>query len=225
MHNFDRMADQLHVAGIGPAYGPGEAPAADLGFAADAALAAAQALGFKSVAQRFAVPAPFALLVPGASPSRPEKLWPVERYGDLAVRLRGRGLTVAVLGGPGQEPLAEAIRSKLPDAVDLTGMTVGQIDMAGLGREATLCVGNDTGPVHMATYAGAPGVMLLCTRVSDPGHVGPRSTMRVVAAEDLSRVAVEEVLAALGDGLIDRPQQAAAIGPAGGAPEGRASDG
>jgi ADP-heptose:LPS heptosyltransferase len=201
VHNFDRMADQLHVAGVGPAYPEGAAPASDLTFAADAALAAAKRAGFDTVAARFGLRTPFALLVPGASASRPEKLWPVEHYAALAARLADYGLSVGVLGGPGQEALASRILEAAPDAVDLTGMRVNQLDMAGLGREALFCVGNDTGPVHMATYAGAPGVMLLCTKVSAPGHVGPRSAMTGLAAEDLARISVADVLGALSDRL------------------------
>jgi len=197
MHNLDRMADQLHVAGIGPAYGEGQAPPSDLTFAVRAARANAEALGFGSVAARFGLQPPFALLVPGASASRPEKLWPAERYGEVAAALNRRGVGAAILGGPDQQALADRIREIAPGAVDLTGAKTDQLDFAGLGAEALLCVGGDTGPVHMATYAGAPGAMLLSTRVSNPGHVGPRTGIAKIARPDLADVPVAEVLEAL----------------------------
>jgi ADP-heptose:LPS heptosyltransferase len=205
MHNFDRMADQLAVAGIGPVYAPGAAPPADLAFAAAASLRAAKAEGCGSVAERFGLRPPFALLVPGASASRPEKLWPIQRYADLAALLIDRGLDVGVLGGPPQAALAQTIKERAPAAVDLTGDRCAQIDFAGLGAEARLVVGGDTGPVHMATYAGAGGVMLLSTRVSNPGHVGPRSAMKGLAAVDLDTVKLEDVAAALEDLLPSAP--------------------
>jgi ADP-heptose:LPS heptosyltransferase len=205
MHNFDRMADQLAVAGIGPDYALGAAPAADLSFAAAAALESAKAQGFSTVGERFGLAPPFALIVPGASASRPEKLWPVARYAALAKIILERGLGVGVLGGPEQQPLAEAINMTAPDAVDLTGVRCEQADFAGLGREAAFVVGGDTGPVHMATYAGAGGVMLLSTRVSNPGHVGPRSAMKAVSAADLETVTLAEVLSALEDLLPPPP--------------------
>ena len=68
MHNLDRMADQLHVAGIGPAYAEGEAPLPDLSFAVQSSRAKAE--GFASVGARFGLEPPFALLIPGASASR-----------------------------------------------------------------------------------------------------------------------------------------------------------
>jgi ADP-heptose:LPS heptosyltransferase len=197
MHNLDRMADQLHVAGIGPAYADGAAPPPDLSFAVQASLAKARAEGFPTVGARFGLAPPFALLVPGASASRPEKLWPTDRYAALAAALTRRGVQVAVLGGPEQGAMAAQILGAAPAAVDLTGSKTDQLDFAGLGAECLLCVGGDTGPVHMATYAGAPGVMLLSTRVSNPAHVGPRTAMRQLFAQDLDTIATSEVLSAL----------------------------
>jgi len=197
MHNLDRMADQLYVAGIGPAYTDGAAPPSDLSFAVQASKANARAAGFDSVGARFGLTPPFALIVPGASASRPEKLWPAARYGEVAAALIGRGVGVAILGGPEQAGLADAIRRLAPNAVDLTGAKTDQLDFAGLGAEALLCVGGDTGPVHMATYAGAPGVMLLSTQVSNPSHVGPRTAMTQIAVPNLDAVSASEVLAAL----------------------------
>ena len=199
MHNLDRMADQLHVAGIGPTYTEGEAPAGDLSFAVRASLAKARALGFDNVGARFGLTPPFALLVPGASASRPEKLWPTPRYAELAAALTARGVCVAILGGPDQAEMAARIRRDAPSAIDLTGAQTDQMDFAGLGAEALLCVGNDTGPVHMATYAGAPGVMLLSTRVSNPAHVGPRTAMKQLYAPDLASISTAQVLEAIAE--------------------------
>jgi len=197
LHNLDRMADQLHVAGIGPAYALGDAPPSDLSFAVHASLAKAKALGFDSVGARFGLKPPFALLVPGASASRPEKLWPTENYAQLAAALIARGVHVGVLGGPEQAPTAAQILAAAPAAIDLTGAKTDQMDFAGLGSEALLCVGNDTGPVHMATYAGAPGVMLLSTRVSNPAHVGPRTAMVKLAEPDIAAISTQAVIEAL----------------------------
>jgi hypothetical protein len=49
----------------------------------------------------------------------------------------------------------------------------------------------------MATYAGAPGVMLLSTRVSNPGHVGPRTAMVKLSAPDISDISTQAVIEAL----------------------------
>lgn len=187
MHNLDRYADQLRVAGIGPAYASGEAPAPDLGWAVAAALGSSSA-----IAERFGLRPPFAILVPGASPSRPQKMWPIEFYAELARQLLGRGLAVAVVGGSAETPLAGAIAARAPAVVDLTGRT-RMLDLAALGAEAALCVGNDSGPTHMMAYSGAPGVMLM-SHVSRIGHCEPRARMQTIMAADLRAVSVAEVM-------------------------------
>jgi len=190
LHNLDRMADQLHVADIGPKLGPGEARAPDMGWAA------AVARGERATtAERFGLSPPFALLVPGASPGKPEKFWPAPAYGTLAGLLIARGLRVAVIGTKAEAGLATAILAQAPTALDLTGRT-NLFDVAGLGEEAALCVGNDTGPAHLIANAGAPGLMLM-SKVTDPGHCAPRRAMGVLKVDDLSTLTPRAVLAAL----------------------------
>lgn len=190
LHNLDRLADQLHVAGIAPSYALGAAPAPDLSWAVRAARGESA-----SMHARFALRPPFALLAPGASPSRPEKLWPVRNYAELAANLARRGLQPVIMGSPAEAPLARAILQRAPTAVDLTGRT-RMIDLAGLGAEAAFCVGNDTGPTHMAGYAGAPGLMLM-SPISRTGHCEPRARMGSLKIPDLADLTVEAVLARL----------------------------
>jgi ADP-heptose:LPS heptosyltransferase len=188
LHNLDRMADQLFVAGIAPAYPIGQAPAPDLSWASQGE-AADQAL-----LARFGLKPPFALLAPGASAVKPEKLWPVERYAQLAAMLAKQGYQVAVVGGPTEGPAFEVIQVAAQGAVDLTGKT-SLLDLARLGVQAALAVGNDSGPTHMLAYAGAPGAMLM-SRVSDPAHCAPKAQMLSVRRDDLADLAAEEVLEA-----------------------------
>ncbi len=190
LHNFDKLADQLHVAGVGPAYEPGQAPAADLSWAPSVARG-----DFATVAAKFGVKPPFAILVPGASAVKPEKKWPVESYARLASALRSVGLTVVVIGSFEEHALGAEIAAAAPGAVDLMGAT-SIVELAGLGAEAALTVGNDTGPTHIAAYAGSPGLMLM-SRVSDPAHCAPRGRMDVLRRDDLASLSVDEVLTAL----------------------------
>ena len=188
LHNLDKLADQLHVAGMAPAYPLGEGPAPSMAWAARTAEGQAVTL------ERFGLRAPFALLVPGASPVKPEKLWPIDRYAALAQALAARGVQSAVVGGPAEAPLAAAIQKAAPGSVDLTGKT-SLVELAVLGSKAALCVGNDTGPTHLIAYAGAPGAMVM-SRVTDPAHCGPRAAMISLKVEDLADLSVERVLEA-----------------------------
>jgi ADP-heptose:LPS heptosyltransferase len=197
LHNLDRLADQLHVAGAGPAYALGEAPGPDLSWAARLPGGEPEA-----VMARLGLTAPFALLAPGASAVKPEKCWPVQAYAALAERLGAQGLTIAVVGGPAEAALFAPIAARAPGAVDLTGRT-SLVELASLGTRASLAVGNDSGPTHLLAAAGAPGVMLM-SRVTDPGHCAPRGRMGWLRTDDLRDLSVEAVFDACGDCLTAR---------------------
>jgi len=122
---------------------------------------------------RFGLTGPYALLIPGSSPGRPDKRWPVERYADLANALAARGVTPVVLGTSIEADLAKAIVAACPQAVDLTNRT-NVPEIAGLARRAWATVGNDTGPTHLVAAIGCPTVAVF-SDASNPIHSnGPR---------------------------------------------------
>lgn len=186
MHTLERQADQLMYAGIWPdaPTAPGSAPPPDLSWIwkdqpADRPVAG----GVK--------PSPYAIFVPGGSAHRPEKRWPVEKYGELARILYARGLEIVVIGGPQETALAHAIQREAPRARDLTGRT-DFARIARLGAKAALAIGNDTGPLHLAAAAGAPTVVLFSS-ASDPALSAPRGKVVVLRADRLSEMAVAKV--------------------------------
>ena len=96
---------------------------------------------------------------PGATNSR-AKLWPAARYASVAGRLAAsHGAQVAVLGGPTELPLAEAVRASLPggDALMLAGKTnLGEL--IGVLSTFSVFLTNDSGPMHLAASLGVPTV-------------------------------------------------------------------
>lgn len=175
MHTLERQREQLEMAGIM------EFPAPDLSWL-DADLTRLGPL-----------PPRFALLIPGASPARPAKRWPAERYGALATML---DLPCVVIGGPAEAPLAATIRACAPGAVDLTGRT-GFADLGALARQAALAVGNDTGPTHLVAMCGCP-TLALFGEDSDPALCAPRGpAVAVLRHEPLAALEPGQVVAAL----------------------------
>ncbi|TPG55651.1 lipopolysaccharide heptosyltransferase family protein [Roseomonas nepalensis] len=171
MHTVDRQREQLRLAGIT------DFPPPDLSWL-EADLAG------------FGLPPRFALLIPGASPSRPGKRWP--GFPALAAALARAGLPAVVAGGAGEAPLAAAIRAAAPDALDLTGRT-GLFQLAALARRATVVVGNDTGPTHLAGATGRPTLALFGSE-SDPARCAPRGTaVSVLRREPIAALPPEEV--------------------------------
>jgi len=100
----------------------------------------------------------YAILNPGGG--WPTKLWSVERFGKLADRLWSNyGISSLVTYGPGELELAEGVRQSSvsgkarPVSLSLKGFY-------SLARGASVYVGGDTGPTHIAVAAGTPIVGL-----------------------------------------------------------------
>ncbi len=173
MHDIDRQYAQLAVAGIT------ERPAVDLRWSA-------------ADLSRFALPARIALLVPGSSAHRPGKRWPASRYGDLARWLVQKGVTPVIVGTAGESPLAAPIQAASPGTIDLTGRT-SLPELTELTRVATMAIGNDTGPMHLAAAAGCASVVLF-SRDSDPKLCAPRGRwVRTLRESDLATLPLAAV--------------------------------
>lgn len=190
MHSIDRLAEQLTISGIGPAEGWTEAtkPMPDLGWVE-------LYLGDKPShrPEYFGLEKPYMLMIPGASEHRQEKRWPEDRYADIAKRLLKIGVQPAIIGGKSEGAVAQAITRKEPRVKNLVTRT-DLFQIVSLARQAIFVIGNDTGPMHMATLSGAPGVALFATNESDPDHASPRgSTVIVVHAPTLDRVSADDV--------------------------------
>jgi ADP-heptose:LPS heptosyltransferase len=182
MHTVERQREQLAMAGI--SHFP--APALDW---LDADIA------------RFALPDRFALLIPGASPGRPAKRWPVENFADLAAAL---DIPAVILGGPAEASLGATISEATPDARDLTGKT-SFADIAALARRAAFCIGNDTGPTHLAAVAGCP-TLALFGEDSDPALCAPRGPrVAVLRHQPLAALRLAAVQAALQELITQNP--------------------
>ncbi len=177
LHTVERQKNQLAMAGIDDVWPP------DFRWLMRGSL-------------RFWLPRPFALLVPGGAAHRPEKRWPIAHYCALATQIAHRGLTPVILGSAAEKLLAESIGAVAPRLRDLTGET-DIADLFALVREAAVCIGNDTGPMHIAATMSCPTVVLF-SQASDPALCAPRGArVTVLRRDDLRSVRVDEVMAAI----------------------------
>ena len=104
-------------------------------------------------------------------------------------------MTPVVIGGHHEIGFAEAIARAAPSTVVTTGRTT-LVELAALGARAVLLVGNDTGPVYLAAFAGAPALILFSSD-SDPSLCAPRTArITVVQRDDLADLSSGEVIKA-----------------------------
>ena len=153
VHAVDRMLSVL--AGLGLPREPAEFGPAEL-------LAAAVVPG--------AVPdGPFVVVLPGAAWAN--KRYPPAWWGEVAGLLAADpGLPTLVAGGPGEEGLAAEVAAAASGAASaLPALELAPL--AALLRRATLVLGGDTGPLHLAHALGAPVCCVMGP--TDPERHGP----------------------------------------------------
>lgn len=105
------------------------------------------------------------------------KMWPGERYNEIAARLLGpdgvlEGGRLLIVGGEGDREASHAVRAAIPRerVIDLTGKGDLLTTYACL-RRARLFIGNDTPLMHLAAAAGVPTLGLFGP--SDERRRGP----------------------------------------------------
>lgn len=114
------------------------------------------------------------------------KAWPAERFLEIARWLRNdRGLAPVIVGGPGED------LSTFAEFEHLSGGSIREVKRLMSG--ASLFVGNDSGPAHMAAAFGVPVVTLYGS--SDPVIWAPWRTRHeiVTAPGGLAQVSLESV--------------------------------
>ena len=99
---------------------------------------------------------PLVVLHPGAND--PRRRWPVERLAVVGSELARKGARLAVVGTAADQPLVDRLLDGLDgEAADLAGR-LGLGGLAGLLEQATILVGNDSGPRHLAAAVGTATV-------------------------------------------------------------------
>ncbi len=98
---------------------------------------------------------PFVAVHVGARDVR--RRWPVDCFVDLGRRLQRTGLSVVLVGGEADRELSGRVAGAVPGSHDLTGRLTLAGTIGLLGR-ASVFVGNDSGPRHLAASVGTPTV-------------------------------------------------------------------
>lgn len=120
---------------------------------------------------------PYAVLLPATNWAT--KQWPVEKFAALVEPIGKRfGLDCVVAGGTDAAALAE----KIPGAINLGGRT-NLRQLVALLEGAQLVIGNDTGPMHIASALGRPLVTMYGP--TSPMRTGPYQRLDTVIRLDI----------------------------------------
>ncbi len=140
--------------------------------------------------ERYQLRYPVIIIHPGSGGRH--KCWPLDRFLELAERLRQRRFCVVILQGP----VETERKNRLPaDLLSLSPPAL--LDLAALLARADLFIGNDSGPGHVAAAVGTPTLTLFGP--TDPRlwrpH-SPRTRTLQAAAGQWPALTVDSVLEA-----------------------------
>jgi ADP-heptose:LPS heptosyltransferase len=216
MHNFDRLAEQLLHAGLTPKQAgdpTGWVIGQDLVPSLDWVRPAFRDPP-RFQPEFFNLYGPYMLLIPGSSADHPEKRWPGERFAQIAKWVADVGITPVILGTKAEAEVGNQIMKLEPRSKSVIGRT-DLFQLATLSQRAVMAIGGDTGPMHLAAAARAPGICLFAQEWTDSmannlhsvhnpqtrlGRAAPRGgPMIVLYAASLDALSTDDVkYAALG---------------------------
>jgi len=116
----------------------------------------------------------FAVLNPGAGWGA--KQWPAERYSQVAQQLAQDGIRSLINSGPGENELATAVEAESQGTARKISCSI--TDLIALTRRASLMIGGDTGPTHLAAALKVPVVAIYGP--TNPARNGPFGTRSIV---------------------------------------------
>ena len=104
---------------------------------------------------------PLACLAPGAG-FGPSKLWPLDYVAEVARALRGDGVDVALVHGPGEGALAAEVATRAGVALAMLGGDAMSLSLLkSVLARAQLLICNDAGARHIAAAFEVPTIVLM----------------------------------------------------------------
>ncbi len=124
---------------------------------------------------------PLVVMAPGTNWDT--KAWRKDGFAEVARHFLSKGSAVVLIGTDSERALCEEVAKLAPGAVDLAGETTLP-ELAALIRRATLCIANDSGPMHLAVAEGRPVIGLFGP--TDSVWAGPYQRSEAVLRVELA---------------------------------------
>ncbi len=99
-------------------------------------------------------------IIPGANYEA--KAWPEDGFSGVSSAVLKRGLSVVLLGGPGDAQRALSVENSVTSKGKILNLVgkLSLVETAAVLQQTVLTVTNDTGPMHIAAAVGSPLVVI-----------------------------------------------------------------
>jgi ADP-heptose:LPS heptosyltransferase len=132
------------------------------------------------------IQSPYVVIAPATGPYSSARMWPAERFAEVARTLRSDGWHIVLVGATDAVQPNLTILRQVPDALDLAKKT-SLPQLAAVIGHASLTIAGDTFPGHLASALARPVVSIFgpsndlawrpwgSARTNDPQAIGSRS--------------------------------------------------
>ena len=128
----------------------------------------------------------YIILFPFCSPHLTAKKWPY--YNDLIENIKKKYQDrFKIVVAPGPEEIEEAKKINAISVLD-NGKSLDISQLAGLIKDSSFVVANDTGPAHMAAHLNAKGITLFGSHTTAYKVSIERENFKVIQVSDLSKL-------------------------------------
>lgn len=141
----------------------------------------------------FQLKSPYALIVPGCAPTRPEKRWPTAHYFALCNALVAKNIQPVLIGTQDEADILNEIAQNCPDALNLLNQTK-LFDIAPLARNAQIAIGNDTGPMHIIGPTNCPSIILFSGHSDPKRHAPLGDNVQTIQKDEIADISVDQIL-------------------------------
>lgn len=137
----------------------------------------------RGVQSKWNLPSQFVCLFPGSVWRT--KQWTEEGFVETGVAIQKQGLSILVMGGPGEESLCERVASQIPGAQSLAGKT-SLLETVVILSLAQTVISNDSAGQHLASLVGTKTISVFGPTVLEFGYRPWNSQAVVVERKGLS---------------------------------------
>jgi heptosyltransferase-1 len=111
------------------------------------------------------------------------KHWRAQGFAEAARHFMAQGFSVALIGSAREVEACAAVAAAAPGAINLAGGTTLP-ELTALIERSTICLTNDSGPMHLAVALGRPVVSIFGP--TDPIWIGPYGRPHAVLQAQLA---------------------------------------